>query len=234
MRLSAPILALCTALAAMAPTLGAAESKAVVVELFTSQGCSSCPPADALLAKLDAHEDVIALALHVDYWDYIGWKDVFASPAHTARQKAYARVAGERSIYTPQMIIGGVDHVVGFKPMDVADTVQRHRAVPDGARVSARLQDNIVLVSLEPGSARGEMTVSLVGYRGSETVKIKRGENAGKTIAYTNTVREFVSLGTWDGRSSVTLRHPKPAGDAAVVMVQKDVHGPMVAAARVR
>lgn len=234
MRISGTILALCTALSTSFATAAVAEQKTVVVELFTSQGCSSCPPADELLAKLDESADIVALALHVDYWDYIGWKDVFGSPAHTERQKGYARAAGARSIYTPQMVIGGLDHVIGFKPMDVANTVQKHRAVADGITVTARLQGNTVIVSLSPGAMRGDMTISLVGYQNSETVAIKRGENAGKTITYTNTVREFVSLGDWDGRRAATMRHPKPKGSDAVVLVQEASYGPMVAAARVR
>ena len=107
-----------------AATAGSAQDKpVVVVELFTSQGCSSCPPADALLDRLSSRNNVLALSLHVDYWDYIGWKDKFASPAHTARQQAYARAAGRRSVYTPQMIINGLDDVAGTAPMDVADMI---------------------------------------------------------------------------------------------------------------
>ncbi|MEM1079808.1 MAG: DUF1223 domain-containing protein [Pseudomonadota bacterium] len=234
MRITSTLLALWTAFAVTTTTPAVATEKTVVVELFTSQGCSSCPPADALLAKLDENADVIALALHVDYWDYIGWKDIFADPAYTARQKGYARAAGARSIYTPQMVIGGLDHVIGFKPMDVANTVQKHRNVPDGADIAARLANNTVVVTLEPGGKRGQMTVSLIGYEPKETVKIKRGENAGRTITYTNTVREMVSLGKWDGRSTKTFRHPKPEGGLAVVILQEDKHGPMVAAARVK
>jgi len=233
MRTLGPFFALwATALLALAPS-ASAEDKIVVVELFTSQGCSSCPPADALLADLAEEKDVIALALHVDYWDYIGWKDSFADPGNTERQRGYARAAKARSIYTPQMVIGGVDHVIGYKPMDVANTVQKHRAAPDGAGVSARFTGDAVVVRLTPGAARGTMTVSLVGYVPKETVKIKRGENAGKTITYTNTVREMVTLGTWDGRTATSLRHARPEGDSAVVLVQKAAHGPMVAAARV-
>ena len=109
-----------------------AAEPVVVVELYTSQGCSSCPPADKLLAELASRKDVLPLALHVDYWDYIGWADVFADPAYTKRQRAYARVAGSRSIYTPQMIVGGKDHVIGFKPMAVAGVMGgEHSGITD-------------------------------------------------------------------------------------------------------
>ena len=100
---------------------GAAQDSPVVVELFTSQGCAACPPADALLGELARHEDVIALALHVDYWDYIGWEDVFARPEFTQRQHAYGHAAGSTVVYTPQMIVGGQERVVGVRPMAVAD-----------------------------------------------------------------------------------------------------------------
>jgi hypothetical protein len=233
MRIPGTLLALWAAAFMVAAPAASADQKTVVVELFTSQGCSSCPPADALLAELDKSADVIALALHVDYWDYIGWKDSFADPVYTERQRGYARAAKARSIYTPQMVIGGVDHVIGYKPMDVANTVQKHRAAPDGAEVSARLSGDMVAIRLVPGATKASMTVTLIGYVPKETVKIKRGENAGRTITYTNTVRDLVPLGKWDGRSEKSLRVPKPAGEAAVVVVQRASHGPMVAAARV-
>ena len=112
--------------------IAAAESRPVVVELFTSQGCSSCPPADAFLHELSQRDDVIALALHVDYWDYIGWKDIFAQPAFTKRQKAYAKAGGRRSVYTPQMIIGGQDHVVGTHEENASALIQQHAAAERG------------------------------------------------------------------------------------------------------
>ena len=117
--------ALALAIGFLASFIGAAAAadRPVVVELYTSQGCSSCPPADAILAELADREDVIALAFHVDYWDYIGWKDIFADPANTLRQRNYARVAGARSVYTPQMIVDGQDHVVGTKPMKLAEHI---------------------------------------------------------------------------------------------------------------
>ena len=120
--LLAPILAL---MLTWSGAIAAAEPgpPPTVVELFTSQGCSSCPPADALLKKLDERAGVIALALHVDYWDYIGWKDSFGDPAHAKRQRSYAYFAGSRTIYTPQMIVGGTAAVVGSRPMEVADLI---------------------------------------------------------------------------------------------------------------
>ena len=119
-----PVLAALVFVAA-AP-LARAQGSPVVVELFTSQGCSSCPPADALLRKLAEEEDVIALALHVDYWDYLGWKDSFATPKFTARQRAYAKKARSRSIYTPQMVVQGEDRVVGNDAEMVLARISEH------------------------------------------------------------------------------------------------------------
>jgi len=223
--------------AVIATTAGSAraQDKLVVVELYTSQGCSSCPPADALLSKIAReYSDVIALALHVDYWDYIGWRDAFADPSHSRRQKDYARVARQRSVFTPQMVIGGRDHVVGYKPMDVANVIQKHRGVRDAVQVSARFAGNEVQVQLRPTGGRDKYRVTLVGYTDAQTVAIKRGENAGRTITYTNTVRQLVDMGAWDGRAVTTLRHRRPEGDRAVVLVQKAGMGPIVGAARVR
>jgi len=105
-----------------------AEQRPVVVELYTSQGCSSCPPADEILSSLNGRDDVIAIALHVDYWDYIGWKDEFSSPAYAERQRAYASQAGRRSIYTPEMVVNGQTDIVGAKPMALADAINEHKA----------------------------------------------------------------------------------------------------------
>ena len=116
--------------AGLSATAANAGDRPVVIELYTSQGCSSCPPADALLNELAGRDDVIALAMHVDYWDYIGWKDIFANPAHTVRQRAYANADGQRMIYTPQMIVGGKDHVVGYKPMHLAKLIETHGDLP--------------------------------------------------------------------------------------------------------
>ena len=124
-----------TSLLSVAPAF--AQDRPVVVELFTSQGCSSCPPADELFAALSEREDVIALAFHVDYWDYIGWKDPFGAPAHAERQRAYAITGGRTSIYTPEMIVNGKTDVVGAKPVELMEAINKHKS--DAPQVDLRI-----------------------------------------------------------------------------------------------
>lgn len=210
-------------------------SSPVVVELFTSQGCSSCPPADALLAELANREDVIALALHVDYWDYIGWKDTLADPANTKRQKAYAYAAGQSTIYTPQMIVGGLEHVVGYKPMRLAELIENYHGKAAPVNVSVTRVEggvNIEAPALDAGAT--EMVVQLVRYKPEETVTIGRGENAGKAIKYTNIVTEWRVLGYWDGAGPFSMRADAPGDAPVVVIFQKSGQGPIVGAARLR
>ncbi|MDO6731057.1 DUF1223 domain-containing protein [Marinovum sp. 2_MG-2023] len=207
----------------------------VVVELFTSQGCSSCPPADALLHKLAARSDVIALALHVDYWDYIGWKDEFALAGHTNRQKGYASVAGRRMIYTPQMIINGTDHVVGNHPMDVNELIKLHQAAPSQIRLdisdtASGTQVTARAVADLDGGLDGGMRIVLVEFSPNATTTITRGENAGRTISYANIVQNWRELGQWDGESDFQIA--VEAEGAAAVLVQKADFGPILAAAK--
>ena len=207
----------------------------VVVELYTSQGCSSCPPADALMEKLAEMDDVIPLALHVDYWDYIGWKDSFAKPAHTTRQRGYARAAGHRTIYTPQMIVGGVDHVVGYKPMELAELIQKHRDAPHPANMTLTRDGDTLSILCEPFTQSPiPMQVQLVRYTPRQTVEIGRGENAGKTITYNNIVTEWTSLGSWDGTAMLDLSAAVLGDDPVVVLLQKPGQASIVAAARLR
>lgn len=213
---------------------GAAQAgEPVVIELYTSQGCSSCPPADKLLGELVGRDDVLPLALHVDYWDYIGWKDEFARPQHTKRQKGYARAAGQRSIYTPQMIVGGRDHVVGYKPMKLADAIARHkeRTAPLELRVN-RSGGKLKVWARPTGRLPRDMKVQLVRYRPSATVAIKRGENAGKTITYHNIVTDWRTVADWDGRDELNLALDVPGSDKVAVLVQADGYGPILAAAQ--
>ncbi|QDC09451.1 DUF1223 domain-containing protein [Oceanicola sp. D3] len=213
----------------------AVAEQPVVVELYTSQGCSSCPPADEILAKLAKKPGVIALALHVDYWDYIGWKDAFARPEHTKRQKGYAHQAGARTIYTPQMVIGGVDHVVGARPMDVVDLLGTHKARPAVMQLRAqRVGEEVAIDGTPPQPAQGKLVVQLVRYTPEETVAIKRGENAGLTMSYHNIVRDWQVLGEWDGETALELQVAAPGEAPAVVIVQKAGPGEIIAAARVK
>lgn len=208
----------------------AAGDRPVVIELYTSQGCSSCPPADALLHDLAARDDVVALALHVDYWDYIGWKDSFANAAYSERQRAYARRAGRSMVYTPQMIINGADHVVGNRPMDVADLIDRHRKAQGTVGLMLQRSGGTLTISAEAVRlAKAPVTVQLLHYTPKSTVKITRGENAGRTLSYANVVTELTVLGQWNGKKPLRLSAPLAGDQAAVVLVQQAGMGPVVA-----
>lgn len=211
----------------------AAQAGPVVVELYTSQGCSSCPPADAMLHDLAKRDDVIALALHVDYWDYIGWADVFAKSEFTARQHAYARAANSATVYTPQMVIGGVDHVIGSRPMQVMDAVQAHGRKGNPVTVSLTRNGDRVQIDAQPGG-RGDYVVQLVRYTPYETVLIRRGENAGRNLNYANVVTSWDVISRWDGRSALSLVAPAAGNDPVVVIIQHASNGPVVGAAQLR
>ena len=209
------------------------QNDPVVVELYTSQGCSSCPPADALLSELAGRDDVIPLALHVDYWDYIGWADSFADSDHTRRQKAYARAAGERTIYTPQMIVGGKDHVVGARPMHLADLIQSHAAQQDEVDLTlAREGDRLRIAARAERPVDGPLTVQVVRYDPEETVEIGRGENAGHTFTYSNVVTSWQVIGAWDGTGRFEVEMPVTGDEPVVVIVQERGPGRVLAAAR--
>ncbi len=206
-----------------------AQSQPVVIELFTSQGCSSCPPADALMHKLAARSDVIALSMHVDYWDYIGWKDEFGRPENAARQRSYAAAGGRRSVYTPQMVIAGEDSVVGTHPMDVADLIAKHsRSQKDVAMKAVRTGEKITIAATARRPAKYE--VKFVSYANKRTSAIKRGENAGRTITYVNVVLDYKTVKKWDGRAPLSLAANAGKGPI-VVLIQRAGHGPIEAAA---
>ncbi|SEO67936.1 hypothetical protein SAMN04490248_10960 [Salinihabitans flavidus] len=211
-----------------------ADERPVVVELFTSQGCSSCPPADAFFAQeLATRDDVIALGLHVDYWDYIGWKDQFASPDFSARQKDYARAAGQRSVYTPQMIVNGRERVVGTKPEDVNKMIRAHAAVDGPVRITATREGGQLNITLKCDPPMDKsMLVHLVRYEPHRTVEIKSGENAGRTLDYANVVTEWQVLGKWNARKSGGFSAPVTGEGPLVLLVQHATHGPIEAAVR--
>ncbi len=224
---------LAIAIAAAAPFKTAAED-AVVVELFTSQGCSSCPPADKLLGEIANRDDIVALALHVDYWDYIGWKDDFADPSHTDRQRRYSRAAGLRTIFTPQLVIGGEDHVIGYKPMKLAEVINRHLSAPKPMTLDVtRSGDQLSIVATPRGTLTGEYVVQIIRYVPEETVKIRRGENAGRTLTYHNVVTSISQVGSWNGSGAYSASGNVEGSDNIAVVVQGVGSGRVVAAAKV-
>jgi len=206
----------------------------VVIELFTSQGCSSCPPADELMHQLAERDDVIPLALHVDYWDYIGWKDAFANPDHSARQRRYAVVAGRRSIYTPQMIVNGRTSIVGARGMELADAIQSHYTEDSGVRVTATRSGDTVNISATNRGTQSDMVVHVLRYQAKRDVKILRGENAGRHIYYANVVEDMRVLTEWSGRKDLDTDFSVTGSAPIVILVQKKDHGPILAAARIR
>lgn len=227
-------LALCGAL--LVGLIGpAAADSPVVVELFTSQGCSSCPPADEVLSALARRDDVIALGLHVDYWDYLGWKDTMGKPAHTARQKSYAHVAGSRSIYTPQMIVGGTAHVIGHKPMKLSEAIAKAARQDLGLEVTLKRSGNQLHISVPAmNGLPGEIHVQVVRYEPVYKVQIRRGENAGKTITYVNAVTDLRNIASWNGRGALTLSHRISGNQPVVVLLQQPGPGRILGAAQLR
>jgi hypothetical protein len=213
-------LAAVIAAAVLTGAAAASPPPRAVIELFTSQGCSSCPPADRVLAELAREPDVVALSLHVDYWDYLGWKDTLAQPAFSARQRAYASARGDHQVFTPQMVVNGKAICVGAE----RSQVERSVAEANGTRASLPVAIDVkeagaaVVVEVGAGAAglprKAEVWVLPVVR--SRDVAIGRGENKGRRITYTNVVRGMTRAGDWTGapaRFEVPL-HQARAGDA--------------------
>ena len=213
-----------------------AQSGPVVVELFTSQGCASCPPADALLRDLTAHDDVLPLSLHVDYWDYIGWPDEFASSAFTHRQRSYAHATGRTMIYTPQMIIDGQSEVAGFKPVKVMELIDAHRARPDRVSLQVVRNGESIRIKMAPldASLPRPLEIVLVRYLPHAHVEIRAGENAGRSVDYTNIVRDWRAVAEWDGASAAVIETEWQGDLPGAVLLQEAGPGAVLAAARLR
>ncbi len=217
------------------PAAASAQNNPVVVELFTSQGCSSCPPADAYLADFIDRDDVLALAFHVDYWDRLGWKDTLATPEFTARQYAYGNAFQNRSVWTPQFVVGGVAYSRGSFRKEVADYVKQLAAQPAQITLTAAIEGGEIVIQAEPlAGGLPPMLVSVVGYSPKETVQIKRGENAGRNIDYLNTVTSWTDVGEWNGKSATELSIPATLQPPLAVIVQAEGNGPIISAAHIR
>ncbi|SAL06567.1 hypothetical protein AWB78_08130 [Caballeronia calidae] len=219
-----------SAVALLASQAFAAAPRPVVVELFTSQGCSSCPPADRFLSELsDTRTDVLPLAFHVTYWNQLGWKDPFSFDAADARQAQYVQRFRDFA-YTPEMVIDGKAEVVGSNRSAASSAIDQAKSMGvTAATVSAARGGGSVSVSIGPGSGRAR--VLLVGYDARHVTPIARGENAGHTLTESNIVRSFAPIGQWSG-TALTLRANAVAGEHLVVLLQAP-DGAIVGAARV-
>jgi hypothetical protein len=228
MRTAMLALALAISLVSVGHAQEAPQKAPVVVELFTSQGCSSCPPADAFLTDL-AHQrrDVLPLAFHVTYWDSLGWKDPYSLDAATARQREYARhLGGDDGVYTPQIVVDGTTGFVGSNRGEGLGVIAA--AVRKPVPVSVAHDGRTLLIRV--GAGAGQAQVLLVGFDRAHETHIGRGENGGRTLLESNIVRSLTPIGGWSG-SAVELRQPPPAGEGFAVLLQA-ADGRIIGAAR--
>ena len=215
----------------------AAASRPVIVELFTSQGCSSCPPADAFLKTVKDKPGIIALSYHVDYWDYLGWRDTLGSAEFSQRQYDYAHSRGDKNIYTPQTVINGANHFVGSQRSAVSDGIADAQSSTAGQWVEIAMSDNKtdVTINIAAGEPTKEATLWLMAFASSITTEIKKGENAGSTVDYYNVVRKMVPAGMWHGEATKIVL-PKSSvipGDCKgwAALLQRGNVGPVIGAA---
>ncbi|MBZ9892361.1 thioredoxin family protein [Mesorhizobium sp. BR1-1-3] len=186
-----------------------------VVELFTSQGCSSCPPADTLFSELAAKEDIVALAYHVDYWDYLGWQDTLGRKENTERQYDYMRAFGSRSVYTPQAVINGRVHVNGANRGEVDGALARMAKSGEGMRVAvkvSRTSDRVMIDAGDAGNGPSDAHVVIVYFDPPQTVKVGEGENTGRKMTYWNAVTGIQTAGMWHGKAQ---RYELPMSEIA-------------------
>jgi hypothetical protein len=233
-------LGVCAVVAIVRPAY--ADPRAVV-ELFTSQGCSSCPAADKVLGELAKDPNIIALSLPIDYWDYLGWKDTLADARFSARQKAYSHARGDRDVYTPQIVVNGSAHVIGSDRAGIEGAIDTTKqadgvmSVPVSMTLSGK-QINVSVAASSKGPAAKHGEVWICSVSKSVPIKIGKGENRGKEITYYNVVRTLLKVGDWNGSAgswTVPLENISREGvDAAVVYVQdgsREKPGPMLGAA---
>ena len=207
----------------------------VVVELFTSQGCSSCPPADRLLAELQAMPGVLALTYHVDYWDYLGWKDTLGSPEFSQRQYDYAKARGDMDVYTPQMIVNGGKPMVGSQRSAILTMLEHSRQPKWAAPLTLSDSGKELVIGIGAGASVAEATLWVMPILGRTSVKIEKGEIAGREITYHNVVRRIVPAAKWSGKAD-RISLPKdgllpPGCTACVALLQENKVGPVLGCA---
>jgi hypothetical protein len=211
-----------------------------VVELFTSQGCSSCPPADEFFAELAAKENIVALAYHVNYWDYLGWQDTLSSKENTERQYDYMRAFNSRSVYTPQAVINGRSHVNGASRKDVDGALARMDRTGEGMRVGikvSRANDRVVIDAGDASGGPADAHVIIVYFDPPRMVRIGQGENSGRSLTYWNAVSDIQTAGMWHGKAQryeLPMTEISKKGGCAVLLqsVGKDgMPGPILGAA---
>lgn len=215
-----------------------AEPPPVVVELFTSQGCSSCPPADKFLGELAQRADVLALAFHVDYWNYIGWTDPFASKLATQRQRDYSQRLALRYVYTPQMVVNGVAEGVGAEPEIINPLIKAAAAdgAPRAITMLGRAGNGRLTVHIDAGTPREPASIWLVGFDREHTTRVLHGENEGRTLKDYQVVRSFQEIGTWNGAAvDLDIAGNAVSGDGSVaVLVQLRGTGRIIGAATLK
>lgn len=217
------------------PLHAKAENDPVLIELFTSQGCSSCPPADHFLAEIAGRDDIIALSYHVDYWDRLGWKDTLGSPLYTARQYDYRRAFKNRSVWTPQFVVQGLEYSEQDFRTEVGAFIKNAKARQKVVDVTAQVIGKTLQIELQPRvTGLPEMLVSVVGYSPADEVSIKRGENAGRKITYVNNVTEWANVAEWKGKRAMRVKVPAKINPPFVVLVQAEKTGPVFGTAHVK
>ena len=210
------------------------KGASTVIELFTSQGCSSCPPADSLLGSYARRDDVVALSFNVDYWDYLGWKDTLGKRAYSKRQYTYARNRGDGKVYTPQVVVNGRQHAVGSSRRLVESAIAGSQSKRIGLEVSEQGQTFVIKVAAGK-KPRKAATVWIAAVTPSVTVNVKRGENGGQRLTYHNVVRQLMPVGMWSGDETVVrLRRGdllQSGVERCAVIIQAANTGPILAAA---
>ena len=216
------------------PAALSASARPVVVELYTSQGCSSCPPADSFLGELSDLPGVLALSFHVDYWDYIGWRDTFASPAHSARQRDYKHALALHYVYTPQMVIDGAHDAAGFRKHQVYDAIEDALADQQSVAIEISADGRQVTVG-EGAGPPGGATLYLAMYDHEHAVDVGRGENRGRQLVYHNVVRDYRELAKWNGEALDIHLDPSWAQgrDGCAVILQEGDTGRIIGAATI-